>query len=162
MFLQACVKNFVHREEEVYRHPPAETPPSWENKSHNFPLMTLMFAVYYQAYVDELYVMRDLLWRCYIDLESKVTPSVITWNKIPSLKLIQKAHGVTALADKADQRDLPYVVHNLPEVIRDGPLYDSNIQMMAPLDEMCNKLKMVETNLKEYQESIKMDSQFYL
>ena len=121
-----------------------------------------MFAVYYQAYVDELYVTRDLLWRGYVDLESEVTPSVITWNKIPSLKLIEEAYYVTALAEKAHQRDLPYVVQDLPEVIRDGPLYDSNIQMMAPLDEMCNKLKMVETNLREYQETIKMDSQFYL
>ena len=112
--------------------------------------------------MDELYVMRDLLWRGYVDLESKLTPIVITWNKIPSLKLTQQAYEVTALADKAHNRDLPYVVQNLPEVIHDGPIHDSNVQMMAPLDEMCNKLKMVEANLKEYQDSIKMDSQFYL
>ena len=112
--------------------------------------------------MDELYVMRDLLWRGYVDLESKVKPRVITWNDIVNLWLINKAYDVPALSEKTHRRDLPYVVQNLPEVIRDGPLYDSNVQMMAPLDEMYNKLKMVETNLREYQESIKMDSQFYL
>ena len=74
-------------------------------------------------------------------------------------------------ADTIDSQNYDYwhsthilteIVGRMPEVVKEGPLAEVDGKVTRPLEEMVEILKLVETNLKEYQESIRMDSDFYL
>ena len=54
------------------------------------------------------------------------------------------------------------IVFHIPEVVKDGPLAEVDDKITRPLEDMVEALKLVEANLQEYQESIRMDSDFYL
>ena len=57
---------------------------------------------------------------------------------------------------------LTEIVGRIPEVVKEGPLAEVDGKVTRPLEEMVETLKLVEVNLQEYQESIRMDSDFYL
>ena len=57
---------------------------------------------------------------------------------------------------------LKEIVWRIPEVVKEGPLAEVDGKVTRPLEEMVEILKLVEANLQEYQESIRMDSDFYL
>ena len=57
---------------------------------------------------------------------------------------------------------LDQIVVHIPEVLKEGPLADVNAKVTFHLEKLVEKLKLVEANLREYQGSIEMDSNFYL
>ena len=64
--------------------------------------------------------------------------------------------------DWAKNRNVDAIIKNIPKVIEDGPVKQLNNNITQPLLAMQRQLKIVEASLREYQESIKVDSQFYL
>ena len=80
---------------------------------------------------------------------------------------MQKARNV--VSDKYDYRTWSYLVSaigditfHIPEIIKDKALAEVKDRVEEPLDEMVDKFKMIDANLQEYHETIKLDSTFYL
>ena len=44
------------------------------------------------------------------------------------------------------------IVYHIPELVKQGPLAEVEEKVTHPLEEMVEKLKLVEANLEEYQE----------
>ena len=114
-----------------------------------------------QKYQDQIYLISDYLHHGYLNLKYE-NPQIINYSSVHLLELVKQADTVKALADYAQGGFLEDIIENIPIVIRDGPIKAMNRNVTEPLLDMQQQLRTVETNLKEYQESIKMDSQFYL
>ena len=82
-------------------------------------------------------------------------------NSIQRLEFVQKAITVESMADIARRGDLSGIIFGISDAIRDN-IKQLNLHITDPLLDIRLKLKTIETNLREYQDSIKMDSQFYL
>ena len=54
------------------------------------------------------------------------------------------------------------IVYKFDEALREGPIKVFDTTVMKPLQDMRQELEALEMNLREYEKSIKMDSQFYL
>ena len=113
-----------------------------------------------QQYREFIYDISIMLMG-YVKLSSW-RPVIINDSSVQRLELIQKALTVNTFSDWAKEGDLWEIIRGIPSVILDGPIRDLNENVMRPILLMSDKYKIVETNLQEYQDSIKMDSQFYL
>ena len=82
-------------------------------------------------------------------------------NYIQQLQLVQKAMTVRSMADLARRGDLSGITWEIENAI-DENIKQLNQGITEILADMRLKLKTIETNLREYNDSIKMDSQFYL
>ena len=82
-------------------------------------------------------------------------------NSIQQLELVRKAKTVESMADLANRGDLSGIIIEIRNVI-DASIKQLNQDITDPLFDMPFKINTIETNLREYQDSIKMDSQFYL
>ena len=91
-----------------------------------------------------------------------LNPVIIDDNNVQKLQLVKKALTVESLAYHGREGNLNGIINKFPELIQNGPIADLQKKVMEPILAMQQQLKIVETNLREYQESIKMDSQFYL
>ena len=114
-----------------------------------------------QKYQDQIYLISDYLHHGYLNLKYE-DPQIINYSSVHHLELVKQADTVESLADFAQGGQLERIIENIPKVIRDGPIKAMNRNVTEPPLDMQRQLRTVETNLKEYQESIKMDSQFYL
>ena len=88
-------------------------------------------------------------------------PVIINDSSAQRLELVRKALTVDNLTDLAREGDVIGIIDQIRSVFS-GLLWRVQGNVIRPLPEIRNILKMVETNLREYQASIKMDSQFYL
>ena len=68
---------------------------------------------------------------------------------------------VESMGNWVRRGDLGGIIRLIPNVIQEN-INELNRNTIESMNDMRLKIKMVETNLKEYQDSIKMDSQFYL
>ena len=114
-----------------------------------------------QEYERSLYAVRDYLWQSYYSLINE-KPFSINRSNIQRLQLVQKAATVDEFTDWAKNGNVDAIIKNIPKVIEDGPVKKLNNNITQPLLAMERQLKIVEASLREYQESIKVDSQFYL
>ena len=101
------------------------------------------------------------LWQGYSNLRHG-RPVIINDTSAQLLELVQKAWTVSSMAEWARIGNLGAIIRNIPEVIQQGPIKEINRNVSEPLLAMERQLKIVEASLREYQESIKIDSQFYL
>ena len=70
---------------------------------------------------------------------------------------------VKYISDQATESNIiSRITRNFYKVLDKGPMEILEKSVMVPLRDIRDELKAFETNLKEYQDSIKMDSQFYL
>ena len=114
-----------------------------------------------QKYQDQIYLISDYLHHGYLNLKYE-NPQIINYSSVHLLELVKQALTVESLADWAQHGFLEDIIENIQIVLRDGPIKAMNRNVTEPLLDMQRQLRIVETNLREYQESIKMDSQFYL
>ena len=78
------------------------------------------------------------------------------------LQLVQKAASVHSLTEYVKSGSLSIIIPEIPELIKYGPIRAMSSNIIDSLLRMQQQLTFFETNLREYQDSIKMDSQFYL
>ena len=114
-----------------------------------------------QEYERSLYIVSDYLWQSYYTLINE-KPFSINGSSVQRLQLVQKAATVDKFTDWAKNGNVDAIIKNIPKVIEDGPVKQLNNNITQPLLAMERQLKIVEASLREYQESIKVDSQFYL
>ena len=114
-----------------------------------------------QRYQDQIYLISDYLYKGYAHLYNYGI-SIINDSSVHLLELVKQALTVESLADWAQDSQLEYIIENIPIVIRDGPIKAVNRNVTEPLLDMQRQLRTVKTNLRVYEDSIKMDSQFYL
>ena len=114
-----------------------------------------------QQYEEGVCMVSDFLWQGYFNLRHG-RPAIINDTSAQLLALVQKAWTVRSMAEWARNGNLGAIIRNIPEVIQQGPIKEINHNVSEPLLAMERQLKIVEASLREYQESIKIDSQFYL
>ena len=114
-----------------------------------------------QQYEEGVYMVSDFLWQGYFNLRHG-RPVIINDTSAQLLALVQKAWTVSSMAEWARNGNLGAIIRNIPEVIQQGPIKEINHNVSEPLLATERQLKIVEASLREYQESIKIDSQFYL
>ena len=115
-----------------------------------------------KQYLDQLFQSLDVLQEGYVSLSEQRPVTIINETSIQRLNVIQKALSVDWLAYFARRGSLTNVVYHIGYVIEWGPYTEIRNNITKPLLEEQQLLKTVEANLKEYQDSIKMDSDFYL
>ena len=89
--------------------------------------------------------------------------AIINDSSVHDLELVKKGLTVKLISDHVTEGDIIWpIIDEFEEVLREGPIkvYDTNV--MKPLQDIREGLEAFEMNLREYQESIKVDSQFYL
>ena len=89
--------------------------------------------------------------------------AIINDSSVHDLELVKKGLTVKHIRDHVTESSIIWTITLFfAEVLREGPMkvYDTNV--MKPLKDIREGLEAFEMNLREYQESIKMDSQFYL
>ena len=104
----------------------------------------------------------DLMIDGYYNLRND-RPAIINASSARHLELVKKGLTVKFLSDHA--REGYYIINialNFPIVLREGPIKIFETTVMKPLQDIREELKEFEMNLREYQDSIKMDTQFYL
>ena len=95
-------------------------------------------------------------------MQSYVYLKTIFDNKsIQQLAFVQLAMTVESMADLARSGDLSSILKKISTVVQID-VKQLNQDITPPLLDMWLKLKAIENNLREYNESIKIDSQFYL
>ena len=88
-------------------------------------------------------------------------PIIINDSSAQRLELVRKALTVDDLTDLARAGDVRGIIDKIVYMIY-VLLVHVNDHIMGPAHIIQDKLRRMETNLREYQDSIKVDSQFYL
>ena len=114
-----------------------------------------------QQYEEGVFMVSDFLWQGYFNLRHG-RPVIINDTSAQSLVLVQKAWTVRSMIEWARNGNLDGIIKSIPEEIIKGPIKEINHNVTEPLLAMERQLKIVEATLREYQDSIKIDSQFYL
>ena len=115
-----------------------------------------------KRYLDQLYLSLDYLLEGYLSLAREFPVIIINDSSIQRLHVVQKALTVERLATHARRGHLLNTIYHIAYVIDRGPIRDMNNNVTKPLFERQEHLKIVEANLREYQNSIRMDNNFYL
>ena len=90
-------------------------------------------------------------------------PVIINDSSVHDLELVKKGMTVKYISDQAtDSNIISRITRNFYKVLDKGSMEILEKSVMVPLRDIRDEIKAFETNLKEYQDSIKMDSQFYL
>ena len=115
-----------------------------------------------KQYVDLLYFIRELMYDSYYDLKY-YRPIIINDSSVHDLELVKKGLTVKYISDQATEYNIiSRITNNFYKVVDKGPMGILEKTVMVPLRDIRDELKAFETNLREYQDSIKVDSQFYL
>ena len=115
-----------------------------------------------KQYDDLLFFISDLMRDSYYDLKY-YRPVIINDSSVHDLELVKKAMTVKYFSVQATKYNIiSRITNNFYKVLDKGPMEIFEKTVMVPLRDIRDELKAFETNLKEYQDSIKMDSQFYL
>ena len=96
-----------------------------------------------------------------LHLTSRLLTDIFDNNSIQQLELVRKAIRVESMAEFARRGDLKGIISEINNAINEN-IKQLNQYITDPLLEIRLKLKSIEANLREYNDSIKMDSQFYL
>ena len=115
-----------------------------------------------EQYKDLVYHIGSLLEYGYGKLSAFDPVIIINASSVQRLELMRKAATIDDLIEAVRRGSPAYISGKIPQVIQEGPIRVVNTKVDHPLLNMKRQLKTVETNLREYQDSIKMDSQFYL
>ena len=113
-------------------------------------------------YDDLIPLISDLMIDGYYHLRND-RPAIINASSARHLELVKKGLTVKFLSDHA--REGYYIINialNFPIVLREGPIKIFETTVMKPLQDIRERLEEFEMNLRNYQDSIKMDTQFYL
>ena len=113
-----------------------------------------------KQYESHFYKIIDLMYEGYGNLREE-KPIIINDSNAQRLQLVQKALTVDDLTDLARKGDVKGILQKISNIIA-GSIQHVDYQIMRPLPQIRASLKKVENNLREYQESIKMDNKFYL
>ena len=113
-------------------------------------------------YRDRIYESVDFLQEGYVSLARPNPVIILNESSIQRLHVIQKALTNDWLAPYARRGVLVNAVYHIAYQLEWGPIRDLNTNVNEPLLARLQQLKTIETNLREYQDSIKMDSHFYL
>ena len=117
-----------------------------------------------QAYQNHIEQVRNYLSKGYYSLRTPTPVSIIDYNSVQRLELVRKAmtvETVESMGNWVRRGDLGGIIGLIPNVIQEN-INELNRNTTESMNDMRLKTKVVETNLREYQDSIKMDSQFYL
>ena len=89
---------------------------------------------------------------------------IINNSSVHDLELMKKALTVKLIRDHVTEGDIIdlIIIDKFPEVFREGPIKVDDTTVRKPLQDMRQELEVFEMNLREYEKSIKMESQFYL
>ena len=135
---------------------------SKEDVRENFSYAVEEMEDHMNQYLDHLYLSLEYLSEGYVSLTRQRPIAIINDTSIQRLHLIQKAFTNEWLARFASRGHLRNTIYHIGYEIERGTIWDMNNNVTNPLIERQEQLKIVETNLREYQDSIKMDSHFYL
>ena len=112
-----------------------------------------------QRYEDQVHLISMFMCGGYSQLRLPLPVIIINDTSVQRLQLVQKAKTVNYLNNYTKLYEICFFMKHL---IVSGPIEQINRIVMDPLSNIRDKLKMVEAILTEYQDSIKMDAQFYL
>ena len=113
-------------------------------------------------YRDRIFESVDFLQEGYVSLSRQNPVIIINDSSIQRLHVIQNALTNDWLARFARRGSLVNTIYHTAYQLEWGPIRDINVNVTEPIRTRLQQLKTIETNLREYQESIKMDSHFYL
>ena len=112
-------------------------------------------------YGKGLYVLSDFLLNPYINVKNEKLV-ILNGTIVQRLQVVQKAATVHEFTDWTKNGNLEAIFKGIAVLIQDGPIKELNHNVTKPSLAMQQQLKIIETSLKEYQDSIKVDSHFYL
>ena len=112
-------------------------------------------------YGKGLYVLSDFLLNPYINVKNEKL-LILNDSSVQRLQVVQKAATVHEFTDWTKNGNLEAIFKGIAVLIQDGPIKELNHNVTMPSLAMEQQLNIIETSLKEYQDSIKVDSQFYL
>ena len=115
-----------------------------------------------KQYLDQVFLSLDFLKAGYFSLTLELPVVIINKTSIERLHLVQKAMTVESLDYFARRGDLWNTIYHIAYEMQSGPIKEMNNNVTKPLREREEQLKIVETTLKEYLDSIRMHSHFYL
>ena len=110
---------------------------------------------------EEVDLIQKLLQKSYLKLRYS-KPVIMNESSVHRLDLVRKAMSAEGFSDRAREGHLRSIISEIPALIRDGALMDVRNAVMSPLKRIPDQIKMLEDNFEEYQDSIKVDSQFYM
>lgn len=113
-----------------------------------------------QEFEQEIYQVLNLMWQGYGNLREDKSV-IINDSSVHRLELIRKALTVDDLSDSAREGDLWNICFGIQEMMN-RTIKHVKQDIMTPMLLMPGQFKKVESNLREYLEAIKMDTQFYL
>ena len=113
-------------------------------------------------YLNQLYLSLDYMLEGYVHLLGQNPVIIINDSSIQHLHVVQKALTNDWLARFARERRLSIMIYHIAYQIEWGIVDDTQDNVTKPLLTRQQQWKIIKTNLREYQDSIKMDSQFYL
>ena len=113
-------------------------------------------------YLNQLYLSWDYMLEGYVPLLGQNPVIIINDSNIQHLHMVPKALTNDWLARFARERRLSNMIDHIAYQIEWGIVDDTEDNVTKPLLARQQQWKIVETNLREYQDSIKMDSQFYV
>ena len=90
-------------------------------------------------------------------------PRIINDSSVHDLELVKKGLTVKFISDHVTRGDIIWhIMDKFDIVLHAGPMKFFDTTVMNPLQDIREELEVFELNLREYQDSIKMDTQFYL
>ena len=108
----------------------------------------------YNEVLDNIY----LLMRGYVYLRH-VKPVIINDSSVHDLELMKKGLTVKLIRDHVTEGSINWhIIYTFEKVLREGPIKVFETTVMKPLQDVRQELKAFEMNLRDYQDSIKMDS----
>ena len=114
-----------------------------------------------QHYDAVLNSIKTLMINSYFFLRRR--PDIINDSSVHDLELVKKGLTVKLIRDHVREGDIIWpIIYRFEKVLREGPIKVYDTTVMKPLQDIREVLQAFEMNLREYQESIKMESQFYL
>ena len=116
---------------------------------------------YIQAYQNDIEQVSIYLREGYHSLRTPTPVIIIDDNSVQRLELVRKAMTVGSMSYWARRGDLQGITGLIPSVIQEN-INELNRNTTESMIDIRSKIKMLETNLREYEDSIKMNSQFYL
>ena len=109
-----------------------------------------------QKYVNQIHHIRSSLLSAY-----RYLAMVFYSHDVTQLELVRKTITVESMADFTRRGDLSGILSEIRKTT-DENIKQLNQNITDPLLDIRLKLKMIEANLRAYNDSIEMDSQFYL
>ena len=114
-----------------------------------------------QVYQNHIEQVRNYLSKGYHSLRTPTPVTIIDDNSVQRLDLVQKAMTVVSMRNWTRKVDLQGIIGLIPSVIQEN-INELNRNTTESMIDIRSKIKMLETNLREYEDSINMKSQFYL